>query len=615
MAVVLQRAPAPNNDGMGCLLFGNDECRFRVWAPSAEKVELVLLSPGAPDTTIALKREMSGNWSAVVKGVQALQKYKYRIKTAQGNWNDVSEIWKRTDARALQVEHTGPDAASFIVDQRQFTDGARPNFRTPGFEDFLIYQLHVGTFNGRNSRPGMLTGPRDSAKFWELEEKLGYLKNLNFNAIALLPIGENPGDISEGYAPSHHFAPESAYASSPPWAVFELRRLIDAAHRGGLAVIFDVVYNHASFDDNQYWRYDGNCYGEDDPKGGIYFSQGHKTQFGDGYSMGRPEVRDFFLDNARLWLRDYRVDGIRFDAVHLIRPDAVQFIIGELRREFPDKYLIAEYNPSDGHSAAGPMDPFGELHFHATWDMAGPSQMYSALSGSNPVDNLLTLIGDFRNPNPWCSIRYSTSHDEANRQEDKDLGKGYLVERFGGRANGFARAKARLAWSLAVALPGNPMMFMGTEGHLDGFWDWRRDNGRGDHRPDWNLMGDPTGAPMQRMVSQVNKLRWDHRALRSPAGNVTHVDRQGQVVAFKRYTYDGDIVLVVVNVSDNQWAFHDYGVNLGGEAGTWLEIFNSQAPEYGGFGSTGNFGEHLGERAGKLFINLPRWSVVMFRKA
>jgi 1,4-alpha-glucan branching enzyme len=447
-----------------------------------------------------------------------------------------------------------------------------------------------------------------------LEEKLGYIRGLNFDAIALLPIGENPGDVSEGYSPSHQFAPENAYASSSAYAVFELRRLIDQAHRAGLAVLFDVVYNHASFIDNRYWRYDGNCSGP--PDGGIYFKNGHHTQFGDGYAMWSKEVKDFFLDNARLWLRDYRVDGLRFDAVHLIQPDAVQFIIGELRKEFPDKYLIAEYSTGDGNSAAGPMDPFGELHFNATWDMSGTSQMFVALAGSSPVDNLLTLIGDFKNSNPSNSVRYPMgSHDDVNRQNDKDLDKGYLVERFGGRHNGWARAKARLAWSLAVAMPGTPMMFMGTEGHLDGFWDWRRDATRGDHRPDWNLMGDPTGAPMQRLVTHANQLRWDHPALRSPAGNVTHVDRQGQVVAFKRYSFDGDLVLVVVNASDNQWAFHDYGVDLGGENGTWIEIFNSQAPEYGGFDTTGNYGEYIGERDGKMFINLPRWSVVMFKKA
>ena len=219
MAVVLQNAPALGNDGMGSLFYGNDECRFRVWAPFADAVEVVLTCPGG-DIPITLEREPNGNWSGVVKGVQPLQKYRYSIETSKGDWNDDSQKWEQVDARALQVESSGSTAASFIIDSGQFTDGARPNdYRTPSFENFLIYQLHVGTFNGRNSRPGMLTGPRDSAKFWELEEKLGYIKSLNFDAIALLPIGENPGDVSEGYAPSHQFAPESAYASSPPYAV------------------------------------------------------------------------------------------------------------------------------------------------------------------------------------------------------------------------------------------------------------------------------------------------------------------------------------------------------------------------------------------------------------
>ena len=605
---------AAPNDGMGSLLYDNGSCRFRVWAPCAQRVQVFGDFTDWDKKPIDLSSEGNGNWSGVVPNVKASQMYKYKIQTEHREGNDDSQIWDRADARALQVENSGDQAASYVVDPSQFRAFDRPDYKTPAFENFLLYQLHVGTFNGRNSRPGMLTGPDASAKFWELEEKLGYIRGLNFDAIALLPIGENPGDVSEGYSPSHQFAPESAYASSSAYAVLELRRLIDQAHRAGLAVLFDVVYNHASFIDNRYWRYDGNCSGP--PDGGIYFKNGHHTQFGDGYAMWSKEVKDFFLDNARLWLRDYRVDGLRFDAVHLIQPDAVQFIIGELRKEFPDKYLIAEYSTGDGNSAAGPMDPFGELHFNATWDMSGTSQMFVALAGSSPVDNLLTLIGDFKNPNPSNSVRYPMgSHDDVNRQNDKDLDKGYLVERFGGRHNGWARAKARLAWSLAVAMPGTPMMFMGTEGHLDGFWDWRRDATRGDHRPDWNLMGDPTGAPMQRLVTHANQLRWDHPALRSPAGNVTHVDRQGQVVAFKRYSFDGDLVLVVVNASDNQWAFHDYGVDLGGENGTWIEIFNSQAPEYGGFDTTGNYGESIAERDGKLFINLPRWSVVMFKKA
>ena len=148
------------------------------------------------------------------------------------------------------------------------------------------------------------------------------------------------------------------------------------------------------------------------------------------------------------------------------------------------------------------------------------------------------------------------------------------------------------------------MMFMGTEGHLDGWWDWDPQDTSGDRRVDWSRMGDPTGAPMQRMVADVNALRFEHGALRSPAGAVIHQDRQGQVIAFKRYDDGGDIVVVVVNASDNQWAFHDYGVDMAGESGTWTEIFNSQAPIYGGFDAPGNYQEALEVREGKL-LNQP----------
>lgn len=245
--------------------------------------------------------------------------------------------------------------------------------------------------------------------------------------------------------------------------------MIDAAHRTGLAVIFDVVYNHGAANDNRHWRYDGNCFGPN--TGGEYFENGHDNSFGSGFAMWKNEVKDFFLDNARMFLSDYRGDGLCFDAVQLIQPDAVQHIVNALRREFPDKYLIAEYNPGDRDSASGPVDPFGTLGFDATWDLANPGQAYAGLSGQGVVDNLFALIGDFQNARPWCSVRYLTGwHDQIHDDTGEHLDHRYLVERFGGRDNGFARAKARLSWALNVALPGTPMMFMGTEGDLDGYW-------------------------------------------------------------------------------------------------------------------------------------------------
>ena len=608
-------AAAANNDGMGSLLYLGGVCRFRVWAPFAMRVRVEGDFTNWGANAIDLTSEGNGNWSTDIPNVAAGQMYKYMIDNVGAPGNDNSRTWEQADARALQVENSNILSASYVI--APFNQADRPNYTTPRFEKFILYALHVGSFCGLNDLTPAPVVNR-TATFLDVIAKLGYIKSLGFTGIALLPLGNVYADLQgwggtgEGYqGTSDMFAPEDAYGSSKDKTVAELLQLIDSAHKTGLAIIFDVVYNHAAYTDNRYWRYDGNCYGADG--GGEYFENGHDTRFGTGFAMWQQPVKDFFLDNARMFLRDYRGDGLRFDAIQFVQPDAIEYIVWGLRNEFPDKYLIAEYNPGDQDTAAGPLDPFGTLGFCATWDLASPGQAYNALSGTDPVNNLLALIGNFQMPNAWYSIRYlNGSHDQIYDSDGSHLDKRYLVDRFGGRSNGWALAKARLAWSLNVALPGTPMLFMGTDGHLDGWWD--PDANHGEHRVDWAKMGDFVGVGMQRLVGDANSIRWQHPALRSPAGNVVHVDYQGQVVAFKRYTLDGDVVLVVVNVSDNQWVFHDYNVNMGGESGTWTEIFNSQAWTYGGINTTGNYNEQLSVFNGQLGINLSCWSVVMFKK-
>ena len=119
---------------------------------------------------------------------------------------------------------------------------------------------------------------------------------------------------------------------------------------------------------------------------------------------------------------------------------------------------------------------------------------------------------------------------------------------------------------------------------------------------------------MQQMVRDINNIRWSHPALRSPAGSVVHVDSQNQVVAFKRYNMDGDLLLIVVNAGDSQWSSNQYGVNMGGETGSWREIFNSQAPIYGGINTAGNYGQELQVSGGQLGISLPSWGALVFVK-
>jgi 1,4-alpha-glucan branching enzyme len=589
---------------MGSLLTGGT-CRFRVWAPNAVRVQVFGDFTGWNAGALDLASEgSSGNWSADQIPAAAGDMYKYMITNRGGANNDNSQVWQRADARALQVQSSAPAAAGYIVGP---FPANRQQFTTPAFEDFLIYQLHVGSYCGRNDQVAV---KNNTATFVDLIDKLNYIRGLGFNAIELLPITDafcDVGGAGELYGPSDMFASEELYATSPATAVAELIELIDAAHARGLAVILDVVYNHAATTDNRYWNYDGNTDG-----GGIYFVDGHSTPYGSGFAMWQQEIKDFFLDNVRMCLGSYGVDGLRFDAVQYIQPDAVEFIVKNARNEFPDKYLIAEYNPNDPASAAGWVDPYGALGFCATWDMSSPWDTFSLLNGNNVVNLLLNRIGGFSDPNQWHLISYLTgSHDQVfGGQGNTGV---FFTQRFGGRGNGWARAKARLAWALNATLPGTPMMFMGTEGHMDGYWDPSLNNG--DHRIDWLQIGDGVGAPMQRMVRDINGIRWGHAALRSPGGSVVHVDDQNQVVGFKRYDLNGDVVLVVVNASDSQWSGSEYGVSMGGETGGWMEIFNSQAPVYGGVNTVGNYGMALNVSGGSLWINLPSWCVLVFAKS
>src|SRR5207245_3323872 len=154
-------------------------------------------------------------------------------------------------------------------------------------------------------------------------------------------------------------------------------------------------------------------------------------------------------------------------------------------------------------------------------------------------------------------------------------------------------------------MPGTPMLFMGTEGHMWGYWRPEVDN-NGEHRVDWQIIGDPTGAPMQRLVTDANWVRWNNPALRSEGFQFAHEDYANRVVAFKRWNDSGNIVLAIVNAGDNQWEHFDYGVNLGGESGQWEEIFNSQAPQYGGWNGSGNYGYSPWVPGdGRIYVKLP----------
>jgi hypothetical protein len=269
---------------------------FRVWAPFATAVTVAGEFNGWSEQATPLASEGNGYWSTDVGGAQRGHEYKYVLRTPSG------DRW-RNDPYARDVTHS---AGNSIVYSDAF-DWGPSGFRMPPWDELVIYELHVGTFN---DAPGGAPGG-----FQSVAARLDYLRNLGINAVELMPSAEFATDFSWGYNPAHIFTIESAFGGPDA-----LKTLIRAAHERGIAVIVDVVYNHLGPDDLDLWQFDG---WNENGKGGIYFyNDDRRSQTPWAHTRpdyGRPEVVAFLRDNAGMWLEEFRVDGLRWDATGYIR--------------------------------------------------------------------------------------------------------------------------------------------------------------------------------------------------------------------------------------------------------------------------------------------------------
>jgi maltooligosyltrehalose trehalohydrolase len=259
---------------------------FRVWAPDADSMMLVC-EEDAP-----VPMEPVGNGLFETK-TEAPPGTRYWVER---NGTD------RFPDPASRFQPEGVHGPSQVVDPRAYTwsDG---DWTGVDRQNLVIYELHVGTFTSGGSFDGV-------------RERLSYLADLGVTAIELMPVHDFPGRWNWGYDAAALFAPSRAYG--PPDA---LRRLVDAAHRCGLAVILDVIYNH---------------FGPDGAYAAAlapFFTDRHTTPWGDAMNLdddGSDGVRRFFLDNALHWLREYHVDGLRLDATHALHDDSDPHFLAEL---------------------------------------------------------------------------------------------------------------------------------------------------------------------------------------------------------------------------------------------------------------------------------------------
>jgi maltooligosyltrehalose trehalohydrolase len=267
---------------------------FRVWAPKVRQLEVIIFE-GDRETkkSFPLKKNSQGYFEGEIEGLKAGARFMYRL--------DGDAL--RPDP-ASRYQPLGVHGPSEVVDPAAF-GWSEANANWPGIplEQMVIYELHVGTATSAGT-------------FEALIEKLDYFKELGVNTLELLPVADFPGDRNWGYDGVNLFAPARVYGGPDG-----LRRLVDAAHRRGLAVVQDVVYNHLGPDGNYLRDFSLD-----------YFTDKEKTPWGDAINYQRPEVREFFLSNALYWTQEYRVDGLRLDATHAILDHSPEHILKELAR-------------------------------------------------------------------------------------------------------------------------------------------------------------------------------------------------------------------------------------------------------------------------------------------
>jgi len=296
--------------------YSPDATEFTVWAPLSRSVGLQLMSTDTETAPRTYPMQPLGNgyWSISLP-VSPGDRYVFRLDGGDV-FPDPASFWQPDGVH-------GPSA----VASRNFswTDG---DWKGIPLSNMIIYELHVGTFTSSHDFEGVIM-------------RLDYLANLGINAIELMPLAQFPGDRNWGYDGVYPFAIQHSYGG-----ITGLQRLVDAAHARNIAVIVDVVYNH--------FGPEGNYIGQFGP----YFTDKYKTPWGDALNFDdawSDGVRNYFLQNARMWLEDYHVDALRLDAVHAIRDFSALHILQQLkvltedieRRCGCNKQLIAETDLND----------------------------------------------------------------------------------------------------------------------------------------------------------------------------------------------------------------------------------------------------------------------------
>jgi maltooligosyltrehalose trehalohydrolase len=434
-------AASSSNVALGANLIESSRCEFRVWAPEIDAIELHIVAPD--ERRITLTKNARGYHEATIDA-GAGTRYFFVV-----GGND------RPDP-ASRLQPDGVHGASEVV-AREF-EWHDAGWTGVALEDYVVYELHVGTF----TREGT---------FEAVIEHLDALKDLGITAVELLPVAQFPGNRNWGYDGVYIGATQNSYGGPSG-----LKRLADACHARGLALVLDVVYNHLGPEGNYLGEY------------GPYFTDRYKTPWGLALNFDGPhsdDVRWFFIHNALQWVDEFHIDGLRVDAVHAIVDHTAEPFLQDLTTAVRERaeilgrriYTIAESDLNDPRVIT-PKDDLG-LGFDSQWCDDFHHSLHTLLTGERDgyysgfgrtSDLARTLTTGYLytgQHSPYRGRKYGAPPKTRDgkqfvvfAQNHDQVGNRMLGDRL---ASIGSIAKLRLAAAAVVLSPFIPMLFMGEE--------------------------------------------------------------------------------------------------------------------------------------------------------
>lgn len=418
---------------------------FRVWAPHHQQLSVVTWQ-GARETVTPMQRADMGYFEQRISGLSPGDRYAYRFENGDTR-PDPASRWQPDGVHL-------PSALYFPEDHH----AATPDWRGIPRDDLVIYELHVGTFTAEGTFDAVI--PR-----------LPELGDLGITALEIMPVAQFPGARNWGYDGVHPYAAQNTYGG--PQA---LQRLVDACHAHGLAVLLDVVYNHLGPEGNYLGQF------------GPYFTGAYHTPWGsainyDGYDS--EPVRRFVIDNALMWVRDFRFDGLRLDAIQNIFDFGPRHVLAELQAEVQQVareqnrliHVIGETDQNDVRQITPEeqggigLDGVWSDEFHHSLhslltgeqdgyyaDFGSPQHLVKAFNDAFVYDGQYSLFRRRRAGSPAGDAPRSRfvvctkNHDQVGNRALGDRPAQYLTP-----------AQQRLWASLMLVSPFVPLIFMGEE--------------------------------------------------------------------------------------------------------------------------------------------------------